>query len=317
MNDEYTLTDIIKKLANDSDLNNESLGIYKGIFEKIYSNNYRHEYSEITKVLFSIENNEERDYLPQKIKDIKERVIDEYTKNSMGKLWDHINLENIRLIELRKISQKAESAVTQTEIRFKKLDNEYKKIDNGLKEMKEESDNIKKNIENSTIKSTTVLGIFAGIVMTFSGGLSFISSSLKHVTDISKYRLILVVLLLSSAIFNIIFMLIYVIGKINDTFIGSKGICNNPSGICNKKKLKCVMIRYPMAVWFNIVIIFSIFIITTIYYVDKYNLLTKVLYTYSLVTIVLISIFLVILVILLFLLIKYTLKLECEYTKEN
>ncbi|MDT7931422.1 hypothetical protein [Clostridium perfringens] len=309
MNKDIELTNLIKKIAQNANLDDEVFNSYKEKFKEIYSCEYRHEYSKITEVLFQIEDSEERAFLPEKIKDIGNSIEDEYVKRRVLKLWDHINLENIRLEKLKKISEEANSAFTEVE-KIKQEYSDLKKladsVDSRIKEMN-------RDIDNSTSKSITILGIFSGIVMAFTGGLSFIASSLKSMNQVSIYRLVLVITLLSMAIFNIIFMLMYMIGRFTDSYIGGKCNCENRIEGCNDKKKKCVVVRYPLLIWFNVLSVIIILTLSVIYLIDRFNILTILLdYNLSL-AIILVIVSAIVYLILLSLLIKRIAGIECEY----
>ncbi|WP_294393103.1 hypothetical protein [uncultured Clostridium sp.] len=58
----------LSELSNDSHVDdNDRLEAYRKLFDEIYSNNYRHEYSKITRVLFSVNYSAGRDFLIEKL----------------------------------------------------------------------------------------------------------------------------------------------------------------------------------------------------------------------------------------------------------
>lgn len=309
MNKDIELTNLIRKIAENSKLDDKALNSYKEKFKEIYSCDYRHEYSKITDLLFQIEDSEERAFLSGKIKDIGNSIEDNELKRRVLKLWDHINLENIRLEKLKKISQEANSAfieVSEIKQKYSELEKLADSVDSKIKEMN-------KDIDNSTSKSITILGIFSGIVMAFTGGLSFIASSLQNMNQVSIYRLILVLTLLSTAIFDIIFMLMYMIGRFTDSYIGGKCNCENHIVGCDDKKKKCVVVRYPLFIWFNILSSIIIITLSIIYLIDRFNILTIMLgYNLYLAIIVMIS-FSIVYLTAVSLLIKKLAEIECEY----
>lgn len=323
MNKDLELTNLISELAKDTNLDISNLNRYKNKFENIYTDNYRHEYSEITKVLFSINDSEGRDYLSGKIKDIGNLIENEDIKKRVLKLWDHINLENIRLAELKKISEdtnKAFTEVNEVKEKYSKLEKQYSElekhwnnIDIQANAVDKKLKKMDKDIDNSTSKSITILGIFSGIVMAFTGGLSFIASSLQNMNQVSIYRLILVITLISTAIFNIIFMLMYMIGRFTESYIGGKCNCDSRVEGCNDKKLRCVAIRYPLVVWFNIICLLSISTTSILYLVDRFNIITKVL-KYNLWMGIISMVFITIMYFLLIVIgLFYIARIECMY----
>ncbi|MBO3420195.1 hypothetical protein [Clostridium perfringens] len=309
MNKDIELTNLIRKIAENSKLDDKALNSYKEKFKEIYSCDYRHEYSKITDVLFQIEDSEERAFLSGKIKDIGNSIEDDGLKRRVLKLWDHINLENIRLEKLKKISKEANSAFTEvSEIKqkYSELEKLAESVDSKIKEMN-------KDIDNSTSKSITILGIFSGIVMAFTGGLSFIASSLQNMNQVSIYRLVLVITLLATAIFDIIFMLMYMIGRFTDSYIGGKCNCENRIEGCDDKKKKCVVVRYPLFIWFNMLSAIIIITLSIIYLIDRFNILTIMLGYNVYLAMIVIIVSAIVYLIVVSLLIKKLAGIECEY----
>ena len=77
-------------------------------------------------------------------------------------------------------------------------------------------DNLKKEIKIMEREYITILGIFASIVLAFVGGLTFSTSVLSNISQVSIYRLLLVVDFIAFAIINVIYLLIHFITVIND-----------------------------------------------------------------------------------------------------
>lgn len=74
-----------------------------------------------------------------------------------------------------------------------------------IEETEEKIDSIRNEIQSSTV---TILGIFAAIVLAFSGVFSFSSSIMQNMGSVSIYRLIGVSVILGLVSFNLIFCLI-------------------------------------------------------------------------------------------------------------
>lgn len=78
-------------------------------------------------------------------------------------------------------------------------------------------DKIKNEIKNGIEKEyITILGIFAAIVMAFTGGLAFSTSVLQFMDTASIYRIVLVVDILAVVLLAVINMLVGFIAKINN-----------------------------------------------------------------------------------------------------
>jgi hypothetical protein len=275
------LSMVLDELAHDAHVDDLSrLKAYETVFDLIYSDNYRHEYSKITRVLFSIENPEERDYLLEKINIIKLQLNKNETKKSLNKLTDHIELENIRMSELEKISNKAITASENINSIKDELDNEVSEIENKTIEIESKTDNaqykldnIQIEMKNNTTQSITILSIFAGVVMAFTGGMSYISQALAALNQIGPYRAGIFITLIGTVMFDLIFLLLYMIGKLTDRYIGSTSCkCQDPRKGCTNRKVNCSIKRYPYIIWFNLVSLIIIMSILIVIFLDKYDL---------------------------------------------
>lgn len=316
MDKDAKLKDLICRLSKDTNLDEDNLNKYKIEFEEIYSDNYRHEYSQITHALFSIKDDEGRDFLSSKIKDIKDKIENEDIKKSIYKLWDHINLENIRLEQLKKISNDANKAFTEVNNIKNKYNDLEKTWENINKEAKDVDDKLKKmneDIDNSTAKSITILGIFSGIVMAFTGGLSFIASSLEKMSEVSIYRLSFIIILLAMSIFNTVFMLMYAISRLTASYLGSNCNCDNIFEGCSDKKLKCIVVRYPLISYFNIICFLGLTTLVFLYTVDRFNLITKLIEHNTILRVIILVILVLIYVIGVAFFVLKIKKIECEY----
>lgn len=73
---------------------------------------------------------------------------------------------------------------------------------------------LKENLKQSQTQYITILGIFASIIMAFVGGLTFSTSVLSHMHEVSIYRLVFVICCIGFLIFNSLFALFGFILKI-------------------------------------------------------------------------------------------------------
>lgn len=285
------LKKVIGELAGDTELTDDKLSEYLNRFNIIYSDDFRHDYSEITRILFLLTNDQDaRDFMASKIKDIynkskeydQEQGLSESSKTTkaLRKLKDHINLENIRMAEFLKISGEVNNAnevaatlvqeIDENQSVMNKLNSEVKKAENNMK-------NIQEQMKESTTESITILSIFAGIVMAFSGGMSFISNAISGINKIGPYRLSIFILLIGDIMFNVIFLLLYMVGKIINKYTGSASICHNPKEFCEKKNFSCYAIKYPYVVWFNFWAITGIVVSLYLSFIDRFNIFTRTL----------------------------------------
>lgn len=78
------------------------------------------------------------------------------------------------------------------------------------------SENVKIDTKKIEKQYITILGIFAAVVLSFVGGITFTSSVLQSIDAISIYRLLFVVDILGLILINTIYVLIKFICQIND-----------------------------------------------------------------------------------------------------
>lgn len=267
----------ISELVNDSYFDDDDrVKAYTNLFDNIYSNNYRHEYSKITRVLFLVNDSDGRDFLIEKL-NIIECILKNYdAKKGIQKLKDHIQLENIRMSELEKISQRAISASDNINLIKEEIESKVNEVAKNIKNSEEDLEKVQKDLKDSTTQSITILSIFAGVVMAFTGGMSYISQALASLKEIGPYRSGAFILLIGIIIFDVIFLLIYMIGKLTDRYIGSKRNCSNPELGCNKKTIWCSANRYQYVTFFNLIGFIAMITIINLYCIDRYDYLAKI-----------------------------------------
>lgn len=281
------LNALLKELSNDPQLTEERMSKYLDEFQCIYSNDFRHDYSAVTRILFSIEMERDlRDFMVSNIKDIyyKSKQLDEekgrrresFRTKSLKKLADHINLENIRLKELIRISNEVSTANEVAATTIKELANDKIKIADLNKKIVEAEEQMKKinsTMKNSTTESITILSIFAGVVMAFTGGFSYISQAIAALNQIGPYRAGIFITLIGMVMFDVVFLLLYMIAKLTERPIASSGKCCNPKYGCNCKSIECSVNRYPYLVWFNFIGFVIMWSVLVVYFVDSNEIL--------------------------------------------
>lgn len=118
-----------------------------------------------------------------------ENNVDKNIRQIALKIYDYINLNKVQNENIKNILQ--ESVVSVKE----KLHDEIK------------------NIEREYI---TILGIFASIVLSFVGGITFTTSVLQNIDKVSIYRLALIIDFIGFILVNVMYILISFILEIND-----------------------------------------------------------------------------------------------------
>jgi len=221
----------------------------------IYSDDkFRHSYAEISLVIEKF-SPDQRDVLSSHITKIRNEAnsfLEQSGKNRnqcaeikkrIFKLCDHVDLECLRIARIDRVEYIGKTAT-----------NELTAADGKLKETEERAEELEKRVSQYHDQSIAILGIFAGLVVTFSGVIQFVSSSLGNLSNTSAINITLFVSLSFFFLFNVIFLLMYCISKISGKSIASDcehrncGNCRNCKTFFGRMKKK-----YPFVFWFNLV----------------------------------------------------------------
>ncbi len=173
------LEEMIVSLCEKGDLSSQTDQIIKDL-KGIYQGEYRHKYSKITTIILNSTRDREQAFmtLTQNIRTLKEIQGNkevESIKPKLEKLYDHMNLECIRLQDF----DEKMSRVKDVSIKLEDdLNKNYKKLSEELNKQQ--------------TQYITILGIFASIVLTFVGGLAFSTSVLSNIDKANAYRLVFV-----------------------------------------------------------------------------------------------------------------------------
>lgn len=82
--------------------------------------------------------------------------------------------------------------------------------------IEESKSDLQKQIKGIEKEYISILGIFAAVVLTFVGGITFSTSVLKNISAVSIFRLLLVIDFLAFILINVIYVLVKFIFKINE-----------------------------------------------------------------------------------------------------
>ncbi|GHR62156.1 hypothetical protein JP0103_03120 [Helicobacter pylori] len=195
------LEKIIVLLCEEGDLSSQKDQIIKDLKE-IYKGEYKHKYSKITTIILNSTRDKEQAFmmLTQNIKTLKEIQDNkevESIKPKLEKLYDHMNLECIRLQDF----DEKMSRVKDVSIRLDDLNKNYKKLSEELNKQQ--------------TQYITILGIFVSIVLTFVGGLAFSTSVLSNIDKANAYRLVFVMAFIVLFFGNILYLLFSFLSKIS------------------------------------------------------------------------------------------------------
>ncbi len=232
--------------AGDENFFSTQTEIYLKTFEEIYKDGFRHSYFELSKfleqltpdvqsilptiLLLILQYTEQNDYWNES-----------QTQKSIVKLCDHIQLEVLRLdrIEnIKNISSKSQS-----------LNNEAKEIAESANEASKEAENRIKDVTGQII---AVIGIFSGIVISFSISSTTFASALSNINKENFWYIVFLIDLFSIAFFNLIFMLLFGVSKLSGRSIS---IGNDKGLYYDKSTFKKFYYRYPYYFWTNIILV--------------------------------------------------------------
>lgn len=226
----------------------------------LYTKSFRHSYSEffplITKEMAGENSKYNLEYLSNNLESLRQYVEEDHTtrKHEFGKLFphltklsDHINLEIARYQYYCQNERKIEDL----EIRLKSTSIELNKATESLNKASEKAASLQTEL-------IAVLSIFAAIVTLFSGSLSFISSALSGMINTPILKTTFYILLCGMVVFNSIFLLMYLVGKLTNRNIYAN--CESIDCTCNNGRPKCGSVnrlrkRLPYIFWFNVVLI--------------------------------------------------------------
>ena len=124
------------------------------------------------------------------------------------------------LPESKRMCGEAQSELGKTKIMVDSLNEEHQKAIDDIKKTEQAlADEIHEGQKKMQNEYITILGIFAAIVLAFTGGMSFSSSVLENLHQSSIYRILIVVCVLGFVMINLIWILIDFIRDINIVLI--------------------------------------------------------------------------------------------------
>lgn len=211
------LNRLLFRLAGDQLLmktETEKQAVYREL-EAIYDDGtekgFRHYYSDIFGVLSQIDQDQEignTEILSQNM-DIVQQEYRAYWEQenfsgekkadisaNIEKLYDHINLDIARINYSKRIELRSQDELGKVKETLEKIRQQVKGME----------DNVQK-ARDMQKEYITILGIFASIVLAFTGGIVFSTSVLENIAAVSIYRLVLVTVGLAFVLMNVIYLL--------------------------------------------------------------------------------------------------------------
>ncbi len=182
---------------------------------------FRHFYSDIFSVLTQIQLNPklgDMEILGQNLDIIRKgyqpqnqaedgRTID--ISDSINKLYDHVNLELARI----RYSDSGDRKISEEEA-IKEVRTQMNALQSEMGEMQSKMEETEKKISDQQREYIAILGIFAAVVLAFTGGMVYSTSVLENISNVSIYRIVLVSLVIGFVLLNILFALFYYIDKL-------------------------------------------------------------------------------------------------------
>lgn len=250
------LLSLLKEIVKNVELSEDQIKLYADKLKEIYSSDdFRHSYFILSQCIENF-SPDQRDILCGHLDSIigYSNVVFSSEKNFLAKimkLYDHINLEIIRLGRMDKIKFIGDKA-----------SEDRKKAEELLKENHEKVEELQNSVNGFHSQSITILGIFAGLVISFSAISNLGLKTFENINTLNFYKTIFYLLILGLIIFDTIFMLMYTVSKISNHSIsvGCKHRDCNDCPQCNNFISK-LNHKYPYVLWFNITFIFFIVVL--------------------------------------------------------
>ena len=182
---------------------------------------YRHFYSDIFSVLTQIQQGYAPgniDVLGQNLLEIRKgyQVLNSDDlgnkidiSDSIRKLYDHVSLDIARIHVFA-----AESRQLLGEADIDDLQAQINNVKSEVIKAQGQQEDVERKLGNSQKEYITILGIFAAVVLAFTGGLAFSTSVLNNIAQVSAYRAVIISLIIGLVLANVLFGLFYYINKL-------------------------------------------------------------------------------------------------------
>jgi hypothetical protein len=243
-----SLNDVLIELSQSQDILKErkDRASFFMRLESIYYNynaeNFRHYYSDIFSTLTLIDGDSSigsLDILAQNMQTIKDGYIPKNYGNhreiidiskEIVKLYDHTNLDIARINYTKTMTNATMSELAKNKLLINGLEKNIQESEVTLKELSDQtikdltqlSTNVQNKQEDMQKEYISILGIFAAIVLAFTGGIVFSGSVLENIDKSSIYRITLITFIIGLVFFDLIWLLIDFIRDINGKVLRKK-----------------------------------------------------------------------------------------------
>lgn len=221
-----TFRNLLFLLAKKQDLlqdKQERIRIYKQL-EDLYhppgrEERFRHFYSDIFSVLTSLQQDAslgDINILGQNL-DIIRKGYQPQEKNgeeinisdNINKLYDHVSLDIARITYSDAGDRRISGAET-----IETMQAQIHTIKSEIEKTSQYQQETESKISNQQKEYIAILGIFAAVVLAFTGGITFSTSVLNNISGASIYRLIIISLIIGLILLNILFALFFYINNL-------------------------------------------------------------------------------------------------------
>lgn len=240
--------------------------------KEIYNSDFRHYYSGFFSVILDISKDENEysiDFLSENIESLRRYIENDYVEGTkefeklygyIDKLCDHLSLEIGRL-----------NYYSINDNKIRDMERKTVEVNESLRIATKELDKASKTASTMQTELIAVLSIFAAIVITFSGGVSFLGSALTSINMAKYYEaVVMVAIICGMVIFNTIFLMMYLVSKITDRNIYAR--CRTYDCMaCDTTKcngITRIRKRLPYVFYFNLLAVAGIVIDLFVWYLD-------------------------------------------------
>lgn len=254
---------------------------------QLYQGGFRHSYSDFFPIILEVskENNKYSiDCLSENLETLRAFVEADFVSGQkdyrilyphLEKLCDHLNLEIGRWSYYSQNEHKIEDIETKTNSLNEKMQDAKTGLDNAKDELDKAKGELKDASEQASSMQSeviAVLSIFAGIVFAFAGGFTYLGSVMTSIKDVQHYEaVVLMAIICGMVVFNTLFLLMYLVGKITKRSIYAK--CKSEECSCNPAcyGLKKIKKRLPYVFYFNLLCLLGIIVDCAVWYCDIRN----------------------------------------------
>ena len=163
----------------------------------------------------------------------------------------------------------AETKLADAETKLTDAETKLQAIETNIKTANENIGDTEKKISSIHIDIIAVLSIFASIVLAFSGSMTVLGSALTGMQEVHAFKATFFVLLCGFVLGNIIFLLMYLVGKLTSRNIYAR--CKTEECTCTPpcNGFTRIRKRLPYIYWMNLILIVLMALVIFFWYLDR------------------------------------------------